>query len=105
MFGGHSGVGKSTLVNTLDEELSLRTGLISKSHASGLHTTTFAEMFALNSGGYIIDTPGIRAFGLIDFDKKNCPIIFRKCGPCYLDVSLIIVNMSMNQNVQLNKHF
>ncbi len=71
MFGGHSGVGKSTLVNTLDEELSLRTGLISKSHASGLHTTTFAEMFALNSGGYIIDTPGIRAFGLIDFDKKE----------------------------------
>jgi ribosome biogenesis GTPase len=71
MFGGHSGVGKSTLVNTLDEGLSLRTGLISKSHASGLHTTTFAEMFALNSGGYIIDTPGIRAFGLIDFDKKE----------------------------------
>lgn len=71
MFGGHSGVGKSTLVNTLDHKLDLRTGLISKSHASGLHTTTFAEMFKLDSGGYIIDTPGIRAFGLIDFDKKE----------------------------------
>ena len=71
MFGGHSGVGKSTLVNSLDHDLELRTGLISKSHASGLHTTTFAEMFELQSGGFIIDTPGIRAFGLIDFDKKE----------------------------------
>lgn len=71
MFGGHSGVGKSTLVNTLDSNLSLRTGEISQSHSSGLHTTTFAEMFELASGGYIIDTPGIRAFGLIDFDKKE----------------------------------
>lgn len=71
MFGGHSGVGKSTLVNTLDANLSLKTGEISQSHSSGLHTTTFAEMFELTSGGYIIDTPGIRAFGLIDFDKKE----------------------------------
>jgi ribosome biogenesis GTPase len=70
MFGGHSGVGKSTLVNTLDEDLDLKTANISASHSSGLHTTTFAEMFPLSSGGYIIDTPGIRAFGLIDFDKK-----------------------------------
>lgn len=71
MFGGHSGVGKSTLVNSLDQNLDLKTGAISKSHASGLHTTTFAEMFELQSGGYIIDTPGIRAFGLIDFDKTE----------------------------------
>jgi len=71
MFGGHSGVGKSTLVNTLDKNLSLKTAEISKSHSSGLHTTTFAEMFELETGGFIIDTPGIRAFGLIDFDKKE----------------------------------
>ena len=71
MFGGHSGVGKSTLVNTLDKNLHLKTAQISKSHSSGLHTTTFAEMFELESGGFIIDTPGIRAFGLIDFDKKE----------------------------------
>lgn len=71
MFGGHSGVGKSTLVNTLDKNLNLRTAKISESHSSGLHTTTFAEMFPLATGGYIIDTPGIRAFGLIDFDKKE----------------------------------
>lgn len=71
MFGGHSGVGKSTLINTLDSNLDLKTGAISMAHLSGQHTTTFAEMFELESGGYIIDTPGIRAFGLIDFDRKE----------------------------------
>ena len=71
MFGGHSGVGKSTLVNTLDNKLDLKTGAISMAHLSGQHTTTFAEMFPLQTGGFIIDTPGIKAFGLIDFDKKE----------------------------------
>lgn len=71
MFGGHSGVGKSTLANALDADLDLKTAEISETHSSGLHTTTFAEMHPLESGGYIIDTPGIRAFGLIDFDKKE----------------------------------
>lgn len=85
MFGGHSGVGKSTLVNTLDSSLNLKTGLISKSHSSGLHTTTFAEMFRLNSGGYIIDTPGIRAFGLIDFDKKDLSHYFPEMRELMVD--------------------
>ncbi len=71
MFGGHSGVGKSTLINTLDSNLDLRTGEISMANMAGQHTTTFAEMFRLQSGGFIIDTPGVRAFGLIDFDKKE----------------------------------
>ena len=71
MFGGHSGVGKSTLANALDPNLELKTAEISQTHSSGQHTTTFAEMHPLQSGGYIIDTPGIRAFGLIDFDKKE----------------------------------
>lgn len=71
MFGGHSGVGKSTLINALDSSLQLKTGKISVQNLSGQHTTTFAEMFELKSGGFVIDTPGIRAFGLIDFDKED----------------------------------
>lgn len=71
MFGGHSGVGKSTLINALDPNLQLKTGAISIQHLAGQHTTTFAEMFELQSGGFVIDTPGIRAFGLIDFDKSD----------------------------------
>ncbi len=69
MISGHSGVGKSTLVNSLDSTLDLRTGAISDAHKQGKHTTTFAEMHKLTSGGYIIDTPGIRAFGIVDLDK------------------------------------
>lgn len=71
MISGNSGVGKTTLVNALDPTLNLRTGEISQVHEQGKHTTTFAEMHALESGGYIIDTPGIRAFGLVDLDKEH----------------------------------
>ena len=71
MISGNSGVGKTTLVNSLDPTLTLRTGEISKVHEQGKHTTTFAEMHSLSSGGYIIDTPGIRAFGVIDLEKEH----------------------------------
>ena len=71
MISGNSGVGKTTLVNVLDPTLNLRTGEISQVHEQGKHTTTFAEMHPLQSGGYIIDTPGIRAFGLVDLDKEH----------------------------------
>jgi ribosome biogenesis GTPase / thiamine phosphate phosphatase len=71
MISGNSGVGKTTLVNSLDPTLTLRTGEISKVHEQGKHTTTFAEMHSLASGGYIIDTPGIRAFGVIDLEKDH----------------------------------
>ncbi|MEY2652303.1 MAG: hypothetical protein RLZZ321_1396 [Bacteroidota bacterium] len=71
MISGNSGVGKTTLVNALDASLDLRTGEISRAHEQGKHTTTFAEMHALQTGGYIIDTPGIRAFGLVDLEKEH----------------------------------
>lgn len=70
MIAGHSGTGKSTLVNALDDTLQLRIGEISSAHHQGQHTTTFAEMHPLQSGGFIIDTPGIRAFGVVNLDKE-----------------------------------
>ena len=71
MFSGHSGVGKSTLVNTIAPGLSLKTAEISDQHQQGLHTTTFAEMFDLNFNAKIIDTPGIKGFGVVDMDKEE----------------------------------
>ena len=71
VVSGHSGVGKSTLLNTIEPKLNLKTSIISEMHSQGKHTTTFAEMFDLSFGGYIIDTPGVKAFGLIDFEKAD----------------------------------
>lgn len=71
MFSGHSGVGKSTLVNTIEENLNLKTTKISESHSQGQHTTTFAEMFDLSFDARIIDTPGIKGFGVVDIDKEE----------------------------------
>lgn len=71
LLAGHSGVGKSALINAIEPDLNLKTGIISDAHLKGKHTTTFAEMFPLSIGGYIIDTPGIKEFGLIDFGKQE----------------------------------
>ncbi|MCK0179040.1 ribosome small subunit-dependent GTPase A [Flavobacteriaceae bacterium S0862] len=71
MFTGHSGVGKSTLINTIEPGLDLKTKEISEQHRQGQHTTTFAEMFDLSFGAKIIDTPGIKGFGVVDMDKEE----------------------------------
>lgn len=71
LFSGHSGVGKSSLINALLPELDLRTHMVSDWSDKGMHTTTFAEMFELPQGGFIIDTPGIRELGVIDIEKQE----------------------------------
>jgi ribosome biogenesis GTPase / thiamine phosphate phosphatase len=71
MFAGHSGVGKSTLINAIEPNLDLKTKEISSQHSQGQHTTTFAEMFELSFDANIIDTPGIKGFGVVDMDKEE----------------------------------
>lgn len=71
LFSGHSGVGKSTLINQLIPGIDLRTNRVSGWSGKGQHTTTFAEMFDLPEGGKIIDTPGVKEFGIIDFDQQE----------------------------------
>lgn len=71
LISGHSGVGKSTLINAIDANLDLRVGELSDAHNKGKHTTTFAEMYALSYGGFIIDTPGIKELGLVDMEKEE----------------------------------
>lgn len=71
LFSGHSGVGKSTLINAIEPSLNIKTKPISETHKQGAHTTTFAEMYPLSFGGFIIDTPGIKGFGVVDFSKEE----------------------------------
>jgi ribosome biogenesis GTPase len=71
MFSGHSGVGKSTLVNALEPNLHLKTKVISEQSMQGQHTTTFAEMYDLSFDARIIDTPGIKGFGIVDMEKEE----------------------------------
>lgn len=78
LVAGHSGVGKSSLLNQVSPGLDLRTGIISEFSQKGKHTTTFAEMFELRFGGHIIDTPGIKEFGLVDFDESEVSHYFRE---------------------------
>lgn len=86
LIAGNSGVGKSSLINLIDPMLKLKTSEISDSHKSGKHTTTFSEMYELSGGGYIIDTPGIRGFGLHDVKNEELfhffPEIFKVSKHC-----------------------
>ncbi|NND77135.1 MAG: ribosome small subunit-dependent GTPase A [Flavobacteriales bacterium] len=71
LLSGHSGVGKTTFINAIQPGLDLKTSEVSQLYKQGKHTTTFAEMFPLAMGGFIIDTPGIRSFGVYDIEKKE----------------------------------
>jgi ribosome biogenesis GTPase len=86
LISGNSGVGKSTLINKIEPSLNLKTEQISSYHLMGKHTTTFSEMFELSFGGFIIDTPGIKGFGLVDIDKDELyhffPEIFKISNEC-----------------------
>lgn len=76
LFAGHSGSGKSALIKAVEPTLDPRIGEISEVHKKGMHTTTFAEMYRLKEGGYIIDTPGIKEFGLVHFEATEVPRCF-----------------------------
>ena len=86
LLSGHSGVGKSTIINQIIPGLELKTGTVSDFHSKGKHTTTFAEMFEVPGGGFIIDTPGIKGFGLITLEKETLnhhfPEMFEKLDGC-----------------------
>ena len=86
LLAGNSGVGKSSIINALSENFKAKTGEISESHNTGMHTTTFSEMYEWEGNSYIIDTPGIKGFGTIDFQKEEVghffPEIFKASAEC-----------------------
>ncbi len=81
LVAGHSGVGKSSILNSISPGLNLKTGDISNFSQKGTHTTTFAEMFELSFGGNIIDTPGIKEFGIVDFNESEISHYFKEMRP------------------------
>lgn len=85
LFSGHSGVGKSTIINLLMPDLDLKTGDISEVNYKGKHTTTFAEMFRRDENSFIIDTPGIKDFGLVNMEKSEVSHYFREMAPLLAD--------------------
>lgn len=96
LFAGHSGVGKSTLINDLIPALHLKTGHVSDWSGKGIHTTSFAEMFELPFGGRIIDTPGIRELGIVDMDKAELSQYF-------LDMLPFIPDCRFNNCLHINE--
>ena len=86
MFGGHSGSGKSSIINCINPELNLKIGNISSQHLQGKHTTTYAELFDIDFGARVIDTPGIKGFGSVNFEKNEIgdffPEFFQNKNKC-----------------------
>ena len=82
LISGNSGVGKSTLINRLLPDLNLKTSQISEKHNTGMHTTTFSEMFQLSDGGWIIDSPGIKGFGMYDMNPEEISHYFPEIFKC-----------------------
>ena len=107
VFAGHSGVGKSSLINLIDSNLDLKTKDISNYHNQGVHTTTYAEMFPIDFGGYIIDTPGIRGLGLIDLDmnllSRYFPEMIKASRSCKFNNCIHINEPDCGVLMQLNK--
>ena len=96
VFAGHSGVGKSSLLNKLDSSLNLRTSNVSEQNEQGQHTTTFAEMYDLIDGAKIIDSPGIKGFGLIDIDKNEI-------GGYFNEIAKLSQNCKFNNCLHYNE--
>ncbi len=96
LLSGHSGVGKSALINSVDSNLNLKTGEISEYHKKGTHTTTFATMFPLKFGGFVIDTPGIKEFGLVEFEKVEL-------GQRFPEIRGVMHNCKFNNCVHINE--
>lgn len=96
LIAGHSGVGKSTLMNAIEPTLNLRTGDISRINGRGMHTTTFAEMHPLAFGGWVIDTPGIREFGIMDFKPEEISHYF-------IEMREVLVNCKFNNCLHENE--
>jgi ribosome biogenesis GTPase len=109
LFSGHSGVGKSTLINTLIPDTGLKTGAISGYHGKGMHTTTFSEMIELSQGGFIIDTPGIKGFGTVGMEKEEIfhffPDIFRFSKDCRFHNCIHINEPDCAVRAALEKHY
>ena len=96
LMSGHSGVGKSTLVNAIEPNLDLKIGDISSTHLKGMHTTTFAQLFPLSFGGDIIDSPGIKELGLVEMKKEEV-------GHYFLEIQKLSANCKFNNCLHVNE--